>query len=504
MPLAAFRREPRAIGQARDPRAPSFTRPRIAPLPRVEPARVNRSNGPCIVARTRNSSAWLVLWGGLLYLALRPIAAVERALDVLLAPLGVVAQLGAPFTLVEARGVAAAERELARSAQREAAEGAETLERLAARALPRDPELLRRRHFLPAEVVDRPAKDECWLVVRRLVAIERGAPVVCGDVYAGRVLEVRPGSETLARVQLVTAASFRVGAEVRGEEPVYLTVGGVRAPRRGSEPRVVRLAVHQPSSDAGVGALVRVHELFPDADDSGGLAEGFRLGELRRADEREPPWVEPELDYLDGLFQLAIVVPETTDALDTRAAPALEDGQWLAAHALTAGDPAPWRSTLKIGLGRAQGLSAGAAVTGAGAHLVGRVIHAGVTTSDVALLADPGLMLTAVARLEGQEEPRILGRLVALGRGARGTIRMRWYVRVPLELAAAGASGTVHARLFTGSGDAGLPAGLLLGDAELPAAVHAGEEHELALDPGLDPSGVRTLFVRHEHAGARP
>lgn len=458
------------------------------------------------MSRTRTSLAWLVLWVGLVFLALRPVGAVERALDVLLVPLGRVAELGAPFALLRAREVAAAERELARTARSEAAEGADTLARLAARALPSDPALLDGRHFVPARVLELPRRDECWAAAGSGAGVVRGAPVVCGDVYVGRVLEVRPGPETLVRVQLVTAQDFRVGGEVRGEDPLYLTVGGVRVPRRGTEPRLVRLAVHQPSSSEVTSGVVRVHELFPDADDSGGLAEGFRLGELRRAGEREPAWVEPELDYLDGLFQLAILVAESAaDPLGARGSNALADGGWLATRALTSGDPSPWRSTLKLPLGRGQGLCVGAAVTGTGARLVGRVIRAGLATSDVALLADPGLTLTAVARLEGASEPRILGRLTALGRGPAGTIRMRWSVRVPLGLAAPGSDSTrVRARLFTSSGDPGLPGGLFLGTAELPAAVHGGEEHELRVDPGIDPASVRTLFVRRMDAEARP
>ncbi|NOT32062.1 MAG: hypothetical protein HOP15_16570, partial [Planctomycetes bacterium] len=55
---------------------------------------------------------WLVLWAGLVFLALRPVAAVERVLDVLLMPLGRLAELGSPFALLGAREVAAAEREL--------------------------------------------------------------------------------------------------------------------------------------------------------------------------------------------------------------------------------------------------------------------------------------------------------------------------------------------------------------------------------------------------------
>jgi hypothetical protein len=320
----------------------------------------------------------------------------------------------------------------------------------------------------------------------------------------------RPGARTLVRVQLVTAASFRVGAEVRGEDPVYLTVGGVRVQGRGPRTRVVRLAAHQPSSSEVSGGLVGVHNHFADADDSAGLAEGFRLGELRREGERDPPWVEPELDYLDGLFQLAIVVSESAaDPLGARATHALEDGLWLRTRALTYGDPAPWRSTLKVPLGKEQGLRAGAAVTGAGARLVGRVIRAGLASSDVALLADPGVNLAAIARVEGDDEPFILGRLASLGRGADGGIRMRWWVRVPLDVGAQAGRDTaadegVRARLFTGSGDPGLPGGLFLGTTVLPRSVRAGEEHELLVDPGLDPADVRTLFVRRASAEGRP
>jgi hypothetical protein len=111
-------------------------------------------------------------------------------------------------------------------------------------------------------------------------------------------------------------------------------------------------------------------------------------------------------------------------------------------------------------------------------------------------------------------EARILGRLTSLGRASDGAIRMRWSVRVPLELGAggehgsgehgAGAPGTVRARLYTGSGEPGVPGGLVLGTTELPSVVRAGEEHELLLDAGLDPAAVRRLFVRRESAEARP
>jgi hypothetical protein len=354
--------------------------------------------------------------------------------------------------------------------------------------------------------------------LRAEAGVAPGAPVVCGDVFVGRVVE-RASGASRARVQLVTEASFRVGAQVHtsasepeagagataGGEPVYLTVGGLRTSRRRGEPRVVRLAVHQPSSDALAGGLARVHELFADAEDFAALAEGFRLGTVRREGERGAFWIEPELDYLDGLLLLAIVVPAAETGPTAPPAPsalAQADGRWVATRALTFGDPSPWRSTIKIPLGRRAGVRAGSAVTGPGARLVGRVARAASHTADVALLTDAGFTCVAIAEVEGEREPRILGRITTLGRGADGTIRLRWSVRQPLASTSTGAA--LRARIFTGSGEPGLPGGLVLGSALLPPSAEAGEERELALDPGVEPLDVRALFVRCEAEDARP
>ncbi|MSR61131.1 MAG: hypothetical protein EXS08_01615 [Planctomycetes bacterium] len=469
------------------------------------------------MTRTRTSSAWLILWGGLLFLSFRPVPAAERVLEFVLAPLRGAAALGAPFGWLRAKRVQAAEHELAGAARAEAAEGSELLARLASRALPADAALRTGRHYLTAEVVSRSARDECWLALREVHGVVHGAPVVCGDAYLGRVVEVVPGPPARARVQLVTAAEFRVGAVVQssepGAEPVFLTVGGIRVPRAG-ERRSLRLAAHQPSSSAIESGLVRVHELFADAEATSRLAEGFRLGELRKDDEHSSWWVEPELDFLDGLFQVAIVSAEAEGGAPALL-PALQDGNWLATTALTGGDPSPWRSTLKVALGRADGLREGAAVTGVGARLVGRVCRVGLATSDVALLADPGQSFPVLARLAGESEPAVLGRVLVLGRGAEGTLRLRWFVRVPLAVSAEGedvvkgdgvlggdgvlrGDTEIEARLFTGSGDPGLPGGLFLGSARLPRAARAGEEREFELRPGLEAGDVRTLFVRRE------
>jgi len=457
------------------------------------------------VVRSRTSTAWLFLWCGLIFLALRPVPAVTHAVDVLLAPARWASALGSPLGLVATRRVSAAERSLARAAPDEAREGKELLELLARRALPGAEELRAGRRFLLAEVIERPSKDECWVRLAELAGARRGAPVVSGEAFVGRVVELRPPD--LARVRLVTERGFRVGAEVRGAEPdraepVYLTVGGVLVPRRG-EPRTVRLAAYQPSSSVLDGGVARVHELLADAEDATGLAEGFRLGRVHRRGERGDVWIEPELDYLDGLFQVAVLAPVEGVAPPPRAVPsALEDGQWVGAEALTSGDPSPWRSTRKVGLGVAEGLRVGAAVTGAGAHLVGRVTRVGLGTSDVALLDDPGFSLAAVARVEGQGEPCILGRLTTLGRTEDGRIRVHWAVRLTQVLGPGdGGAESPAARLYSGSGDPGLPAGLFLGRVVLPARVEAGEERELVLDPLVAPADVRRLFVRRETRG---
>lgn len=457
--------------------------------------------------RSRASTAWFLFWAASLLLAFRPVAAVERATDLALAPLRLIAELAAPFAALRPGSVEAAEQALAANARAEADEGQAALAALARRALPVDAALVAGRRFVHGELVERPDKDHGWVAVPDARGIEKGCPVVCGDAYVGRVLELAPGARLDAparvRIELVTAKDFRVGAVVAGApEDVFLVVGGLYSRARPKRERVVRLAAHQPSSPALAGGLARVNELLAGTGELAQLGQGFRLGEVQREGERGPWWIAPELDYLDGLFQVAIVT-RVDPSWPELAAPehALEDGAWLATRALSPGDPSPWRSTVKIPRGSEAGVRVGAAVIGAGARLLGRVLHAGAGWSDVAWLSDPGFTLTAIARVAGEEEPRILGRLTTIGREEDGAVRLRWSVRVPLVGEAGGAR---PARLFSGSGDPGLPAGLYLGEAELPAAVRAGEECELVLRTGLEPADVRDLFVRLAGAEARP
>ena len=455
------------------------------------------------MAHSRTSSGWILLWGGLLYASFRPLPPLERLASAVLAPFRWVALLGAPFELLQHARVEAAEHELALHGLDEAAEGTRALARLAERALPLDTTLHSGRRFVPGEVVGRASKDQCWVSVRTLDGLALGAPVVCGDAFVGRVLELVPPTidgRAYVKVELVTSKDFRIGAEVRrGDERIFVTVGGLAA-RRPREKKSVRLAVHQPSDTSLAEGVARAHELLPDAQPCSALAEGFRLGSVRRESERGPWWLEPELDYLDGLYQVAIVVDGASASGELSPfEPALADGRWLATEVLTSLEPSLWRRALRLPVGSSSGVVPGAAVTGVGARLIGRIDRAELATSSVALLTDPGCTLVALALVPESDEPHVLGRLTSLGPSAAGA-RLLWTARVALELP--GEGDEVLARLFTGSGEPGLPGGLFLGQARLPRHVAAGEEREFELELSVDLAALRRVFVRNEPRSA--
>ena len=111
--------------------------------------------------------------------------------------------------------------------------------------------------------------------------------------------------------------------------------------------------------------------------------------------------VEPELDYLDGLFHVVVLAPkDATLPTDEPMPQALADQGWVRARPLSHGDPTSWRETLKLTRGLERGVTPGAAVA-FGARLIGRVTRVGPWGSDASLLGDPGLTVVAVARFEG-------------------------------------------------------------------------------------------------------
>ena len=317
----------------------------------------------------------------------------------------------------------------------------------------------------------------------------------------------------------MTAADFHVGARLVDEtqSEVLMTVGGVRRARRraGSAEAEIRLAVHHPSERPSSGGLVRVHELFDEAGDYADLAEGLELGTMqagaaeddvsaRGSAEREP-WIEPQLDYLDGLFHVVVLCPpEPRFGSAIPFETVLRDEHWLRVRPLSVGDPSTTRSTCKIRAGTGKGVRAGAAVTSVGANLIGRVVHAGPASSDVAYLDDPLFNVVAIARFEGLDEPKVLGRLESRGVDrTSGTVRFRWIVRVSLEDVEPLEGDARPARLFTGSADPGLPAGFSFGHAWIPVDARPGEERELEVTPSVDPREVHTLFVRTLSVGER-
>jgi len=88
--------------------------------------------------------------------------------------------------------------------------------------------------------------------------------------------------------------------------------------------------------------------------------------------------------------------------------------------------------------------------------------------------------------------------LISLGRNEAGRIVLRWETDHPLDAAAAFGEASMKASLFTGSGQHGVPLGLILGETVLPT--RAGT-HELELDLPAPGSGrVEVRRVREDGA----
>jgi hypothetical protein len=215
--------------------------------------------------------------------------------------------------------------------------------------------------------------------------------------------------------------------------------------------------------------------------------------------------VRPGLDYEGGLFQVVVLVPPASGASQELllAKDPFDARDWIGAACAPARDPSPWRDGRVLKAGRGAGVRAGAAVR-AGARIVGRVLAVHALTSDVGLLGDPGLELSALATVEGRSAPFALGRLVSLGRGRGGAPRFLWQALVPLTVETGEPGEPARARLFTGSGMAGVPRGLYLGDARLPRGP-GPHVIELRAPDGAAPGALPgRLEVRRERAGGAP
>jgi hypothetical protein len=445
----------------------------------------------------------LFLWLGLVGLAVRPVAPIETLLGVLGAPLRVLAEVASPLWLVRTPEVRAAERDLLFAWDAEAAAGEDLLAALARHATPADPSLVEGRRLVHAEVFGRMPEslDLVLARVRDPTGLVRDLPVVHGGVFVGRVHAVGPAAGLASGeivVRLVTSPACHVGARVRDEESgqdIDLVVGGLAEPRT--------LAVHSPSDRALSGGLACVHARLPELDPHLALAEGYRLGRVLPTDGQGPWSLEAELDYRDGLFHLVVLAPpDPALASDQPMPQALADLGWRRVRTLSHGDPSAWREAGRLGIGRSGGARSGAALA-YGARLVGRLGAVGLASSEALFLGDRGFSVVAVARFDGDGEPRVLGRLVSLGRRASGEVELRASGGEPLGYGPDGPDGCRAASLFTGSGDPGTPSGLYLGAARIPVGPGATGARVVRLLDAAEARSLPDFWVRVEGGGER-
>ena len=423
---------------------------------------------------TRSKTIWLIAVLALAVLSLRPDVWVGRGLSIGLAPTRILAVLASPFAWFGG-GVVAAADEDALEAERDACRRVRSAFRESAR--PRDPSLAQGAIVIEAEVRERTtrSRDEVRVRMTTTEGVEPGVPAVWGDTYVGRVVSRVPGRDDLARVELVTSSSFRVGAAVEQQDRRSdLIVGGL-APRHELSSHILHLAVHNPSNRKVTEGIVRVAE--PEAlaldDEDSRLADGFLLGELREFDSRHKKVsaIRPALDFESGLYHLALLVPvERAPANVPPLDDLFEPTHWREGKLLLAGELSAWRSGRKLSLPDFGNVVAGAAVV-SGARFVGRVERVGSTMVDVRLFSDPGLVVPALALVgdEGAQELVVLGSLVSRGRSEDGKLLVQWTTDRPLGATSSLGKASVPAMLFTGSGQRGVPLGLQLGN-----------------DPGLD------------------
>lgn len=454
-------------------------------------------------------------WAACALLALRPIPAVDAAVERALAPVRLAGRVFTP--LAELGGSVSATERRVRSIAAEGY-GAAVLEDLVFASLPPEP-LREDRRCVPARVLDRPSgrRDELVIEPWTLVGVEVGQPVVQHDAYLGRVVAVDP-ERGRATVRLITDRELFVGAvhvppepAADGSAPARFVVGGVAiGPRRddGGEP-ALWLAAHNPSRpDVPRGGELVVDELLDELDPFAELSRGFRLGPLDLG-VGEGDWhTEPLVDFLFGVYQVVIVTPPGAPQVQPPPHPLFE-ARWARARRASAGDPNPARAGVALWVEDGGDVPRGAAVV-AGGRLVGRVTATTPLGIDVALLADPGLTLPVsgvpveIETPYGEwvpshdTQPRVLGRIVSLGLD-RTSGRAAFHLRdaVPLELVGLDEGTRVRVRLVTGSGEAALPSALVVGEAILTTGSSGGRGRRFLLDAPIDPlRGAQRLFVR--------
>ena len=465
------------------------------------------------------------------FLSLKPVGPLDRLLNLALLPTRVVASVGVVPSAIFAGGSrtsdaeAEAERRLSIRLERAVLASAWPLtSRIPPSAAP-----------IPGEVDARQGARRDYIMVRvtDATAVMPGHPVIAGDAYVGYVERIPwrqpirddPGilerfarrvglssppqrpSRDLVEVALITGSNARVGAIIPRDQDgqsCRLVVGGL-FPRSDR----IWLSAHNPESRATLAGEVFVHELFERVNGFDSLAEGFPIGELRREEYSadgsniadEIIGIQPLVDFESGLNQVLILAPGSgggaqrsytsgEGAADELAIPVLEDGGWIDARLLSPCGTTPWRSSLRIAEGSRAGIRPGAALV-EGVRLLGRVDRADSGGSTVALLDDPGFEIAVIAQseLEPDSAPLVLGAIRHDG-APDGAPRFTWKPE----------GGSLHAKwiarhgdadgapvvLWTGSGMAGVPRGLLVGRTVLPAASLDGDEGDEGDDEDAD------------------
>ena len=444
----------------------------------------------------------------------------DRALNFLVSPARVVAILASPLGWLRASAYQERNERLQAEQQADEDLGLSIGAELLAEAMPISKALLEGRQFIPGRVSGRVWKrqDLLYLEVDDLTGIEPGFPVVHGAAYVGRVASLDWERDTLL-VELVTGADFFVGATVVpfvGEEtgfrsaPLDLIVGGLDRVKG----KLEHLAVHNPSERRFRPGMVHVKEPNLFEDNATGLADGFLLGSLTALQGEDGPWsVEPLRNFDSGLFHLVVVLPEDIQREALEVSPSsLRDGKWLGASLLSHGDPEAGRTGFVLGKGSLHGVKPGAAVISA-SRLVGKVDTLrppSLLSSRIMGIAEPGMTIKAVGRIDAGErrgESKVLGKLVSLGARGEGVVAFEWYTSVRLdgllnldETGEERNKGEVHAVLYTGTGIAGIPAGLYLGQAWLPLG---SGTHEILVTDSTAGSQPSRLFVRVMSPGGK-
>ncbi len=426
--------------------------------------------------------------------ALRPDRRTERAQLLLFAPARLLGELCAPVRWLRLRAARASEDALIERDALEQAARTQLQELQRAASVPHSEALRTGRRFVHAEVIERAGQRFDTLVVRldglSSSGLELGMPVVHGEDFVGRVVQLDTPQRGLALVELVTAREFAVGATLAAldeqGEPLRAVAGGLAAhSRRGAE---LRLALVAPSRRELPAVLAHVDEslsaLAPFSEESA----GFRLGRVE-ASPRGEYVLAPALDLRGGPFRVSIVAPASIDRPQgLEPYEPLSDSHWAPARVLarSIGE----REGFVLSVGAVDGVELGAAFV-VGSRLVGRVSELSAMHCAVASLGDRGWVLPAVALVEATRTPLALGSLVGCGRSseAEGVLEYEWRSSGLDSLERS----HLAAEVFTGSGAPGIPSGLWLGRAELPRDPGI---HRLRLDPQVELRSLSRGFVR--------